>query len=290
MNQPPYCCPPTTGLSIPTPPPSAPVTFCTLNDCLTFEDGNLIKVPRVPPVVDGVYTNATITVSGGNVTAIASGNSVLYSECDPCGGTVPPPPPVTITINPDPCNLTTMTGSGLLSRFYAQNTSCLAVTGCGSLTSPLQINPIISPTPGNALTCTPNGLYVPSAATGGGVNYVGCGITINNGLITAIPLPYQPVLEIVAEPGCDLTVQRNPGNLCQYIIGNCSSFDPFSFTVTKGAKQYNAVGDLPADPTASGFWMAAVGAANPRKFYIHVDGIGWREVQDSVAASLQITL
>lgn len=286
----PYNCPPPPpGPQTQSPASATPATFCTLNQSVTVPDA--VVTARVPAIADGIYSNATITVAGGCISAISSGNAVLYSECDPCAGTTPTPPPVTITVDPDPCNLTSNGPNGLLSRLFTTNSSCMTISGCGTLTSPLQVNPIISPTPGNGLTCTPNGLYVAAGGGGGGgVNYTGCGITVSNGLITALPLPYQPVLEIAAEPGCSITVQRDPGNLCKYIIGNCGSTDPFTFVLVKGTRQYDTVGDLPADPSTTGFYFAAVGTTNPRSFYAFVDGLGWKEVQDSASLSLRITL
>lgn len=276
-----------------TPPAKIPpVEFCAGNFTLVYQDGRLVKQPRSPAIADGVYVNPTLTMVGGCITAIEQGTNVQYSECDPCATPVPPPTPATIPIDGSGCNLLINGPDGLLATLITTPSSCIGFSGCGTPTSPLQAFPIISPDAGNTLTCRANGLYATNPASGSGVNYVGCGITITNGLVTALPLPFNPVLEIVADPSGSVTVSQDPNNPCRYTIGG-GAFSGGSIpglVLTKGIKQFDLVTDLPVDPTINGFFWGAVGVANPRALWGFIDGIGWRQILDSTASSLQINI
>jgi hypothetical protein len=217
---------------------------------------------------------------------------VLYSECDPCATPVPPTPPASISIDGDGCNLLTNGPDGLLARIITVPSSCMTFVGCGTIGSPLSVEPIISTDPGNALQCRVNGLFAPDPSATVGVNYIGCGITISNGLVTALPLPFQPVLSISADPQGSVTVTQDPTNPCHYTIGGgaFTGGGIGNLVLTKGVKQYDTVANLPADPDNTGFFWGAVGVANPRQLWGYVDGIGWREVLDSTSSSLQMNL
>jgi hypothetical protein len=280
--------------STPTTPPARipPVEFCVGNYTMVYQDGRMVKVPRQPKIADGVYVNPTITMVDGCVVAIEAGTAVLYSECDPCATPAPTPPPATIAIDGSGCNLVSNGPSGLIAALVTTPSSCISFSGCGTAGAPLQAAPIISPDAGNALECRPNGLYSASAAPPSGVNFVGCGITVTNGLITALPLPFQPVLEIVADPNGSVTVTRDATNPCRVTIGGgaFSGGDIPGFVLTKGIKLFAASTDLPADPSVDGFYWGAVGAANPRQLWGFVDGSGWRQIFDSTSSSLQIVI
>jgi hypothetical protein len=274
-------------------PTIPPVTWCDLKRNYSFVNGRVVPSGRQDAVADGIYVNPTITVQNGCIAAIQSGTSILYSECDPCAGGQPPPPtPTPIPIDGDGCNLAELTGNGLLVKLVTAPSSCFAFQGCGTPISPLQVLPIISPDAGNTLQCRANGLFVPTPTNAGGVNFTGCGIQITNGIVTALPLPFQPILDIQVDPSSSITVVRSPGNPCLVTIGGggLGGGGLPNVTLTKGIRQYDTVGDLPADPSLAGFYWGAVGAANPRALWGFVDGIGWREIQDSTASSLQITI
>jgi len=51
------------------------------------EDGCIGVQPVTPPLVDGEYLNATVTVQGGHIVAIRSGTNIVYSGggCCCCG-------------------------------------------------------------------------------------------------------------------------------------------------------------------------------------------------------------
>lgn len=286
MNE---CC---TG---PTPAPPAkipPVEFCAGNFTMVYQDGRLVKMPRSPAIPDGVYANPTITMVGGCITAIEQGTNVQYSECDPCATPVPPPPTQSIPIDGSGCNLLINGSDGLLATIITTPSSCIGFSGCGTAGSPLQAFPIISPDAGNALQCRPNGLFAPDPSSTVGANANTCGIIIQNGLIVQLPLPFQPVLSISADPSGSVTVTQDPLNPCHYTIGG-GAFSGGSIpgiTLTKGIKQFNLSTDLPADPSIAGFFWGAVGAANPRQLWGFIDGVGWRQVLDSTASSLQIVI
>jgi hypothetical protein len=287
MNE---CCPtPST-----TPPAKIPpVEFCVGNYTIVYQDGRMVKVPRSPAIIDGIYVNPTITIADGCITAIEQGTGVLYSECDPCATpAVIPPAPATITLDGDGCNLLSLGPDGLMARLITMPSSCMTFVGCGTIGSPLSVEPTISTDPGNALECRASGLFVANPSATSGVNVNSCGIIIQNGLVVSVPFPFQPVLSISADPDGSVTVVQDPNNPCSYVIGGgaFTGGGIGSLVLTKGIKLFAASTDLPADPSADGFFWGAVGAANPRQLWGYVDGSGWREIFDSTASSLQINI
>jgi hypothetical protein len=284
MNE---CCPPNGGTT-PAATVTPPVEWCAGNRVLRFDSGRIIEAPISNPIPDGVYANATIRTVGGCIVELTEGTNVVYSACDPC--VVPPTPPTTadVTISGEACNLTTLdTNGALLTRaFILPTSSCVAVSGCGTALAPFQIGLTISPDAGNAVQCRNNGLYVSDTPASGGVNFVGCGIVIQNGLVTSLPLPFQPLLNLTSSDG-SITLFRS--------VDGCS----FDMVAGAGVPNVNLGGFgaqlantalLLNNPPQNGQTMGVVGTVNPREFWIFIQGVGWREVLDSTAASLQINV
>lgn len=263
------------------PPPQAPVSWCAGNNTYTYANGRVTVTPRLPAIVDGTYPNATVTVVGGCITALQSGTNVVYSACDPCVVPPPAPPTVTVPIDGNACNLSTFSPiDGLLTLLSVSNSACIALSGCGNAGDPLVAEPIISADAGNALECRPSGLFVPDPSATTGVNFVGCGITITNGVWTSIPLPFAPILGLTSTDGSVLFT--NAG--CVWDLSAVAN--PTDPTVAQ-AIVVDLPADLPATPTGTnGFGI--VGAANPRALWIFVNALGWREVLDSTSTSLRI--
>jgi hypothetical protein len=253
-----------------------PVTFCTLNHTLTYDKGRLIKSPRSSPVADGIYPVATVTVQGGCITSISAGANVVYSACDPCVTPLPPTPPSAIPIDGDACNLTSDAGGSLLTQLITAPSSCILFNGCGTAGSPLSAVPRISADAGNALECRPSGLFAATGSGGGGgLNFVGCGITVSNGLITSLPIPYRPVLDLYNDDGT-MQITRDVGNPCRVRLRALADSGLPEVNLACGAGVVTASASLPNPVTT--FCFAAVGPSNPRDFWVFVQGIGWRQL------------
>lgn len=278
MNQ----CPPETPAVVPTSPP---IEWCAGNKILRWDGARITERPRTSPIPDGTYANATITMLGGCIDSISEGTNVVYSACDPCA--VPPPPPVTadIPISGEACNLTSIApDGGLLTTLTAIPTSsCLDISGCGTQLQPLLVGLRISPDVGNSIECRANGLFANQIPNTTGVNFVGCGIQIQNGLVLTLPSPFQPVLNITSSDG-SVTINRVDCNIdiTGAVIGGGAG--GLGLTILN----YDTPASLPVSNSANP--VATVGTVNPRRLFIFVTGFGWREVLDSTATSLQINL
>lgn len=268
--------------------PAAPapvVSWCAGNQTLTFAKGKITPTPRLPAIVDGIYQNATVTMVGGCITAIAAGTNVVFSACDPCVTPAPPPVVATVPIDGNACNLSTFSSvDGLLTLLVASNSNCIFFSGCGNAASPLTAVPIISPDVGNAVQCRPNGLFVQDPSGTTGANFSGCGIVITNGRVTALPLPFAPILNLVSSDGSVIATQ-NPAFPCQWDLSAVQ--DPPS-PVTSQALSVATTGALP--PAGGGNGFAAVGTVNPRNVYMFVVGFGWTQMLDSVAGPVQVNI
>jgi hypothetical protein len=261
------CCDDTPALLQPT-PKNPPVEWCAGNFTYRFKDGKVTPVPRTPAIPDGVYTNPIIQMIGGCITSIQNGDSQVYSACDPCAVPPTPPTPMSPDIDGNVCNLLTNGADGLLTLLYTAPSSCIAFNGCGTPASPLTASPIISLDAGNALECRPNGLFVSTPGATSGANFVGCGITILNGLVVTLPLPFQPVLNLINTDGT-VIITRDPTNPCTVTLS--STADPVVPTAAGlgGMFVVNDVASL-TNPALNQNWMAAVGAANPRDVYVYI--------------------
>lgn len=253
-----------------------PVEWCAGNFTLRYKDGKVTKVPRTPTIADGVYTNAIVRMVGGCIAEISSGPNTVFSACDPCVDPPTPPPPAGITIDGSPCNLSTLSADGLLTQLIPGASTCISLSGCGTTASPLVAQPVFSPDAGNALECRPNGLYATGGTTGGGTNFSGCGIQITNGLVVALPLPFQPILSLVSTDS-SVIISRDPANPC--IVNLSANPTPTVPTVTPGGIiVVTSPASLPNPATAQN-WMAAVGAANPRDVYVFQPGtLTWHQL------------
>jgi hypothetical protein len=142
-------------------------------------------------------------------------------------------------------------------------------------------DPDISPDVGNSIECRANGLFANQIPNTTGVNFVGCGIQITNGLWTALATPFQPVLDITSSDG---SVTINRVDCVIDISGAVGDGTIGGLTIIN----YDTVADLPVSNSVNP--VATVGLVNPRRLFIFVTGFGWREVLDSTATSLQINL
>lgn len=284
MNE---CCPPNGGTS-PLATVTPPVEWCAGNKTLRWDGSRIIETARTPLIPDGVYANATIRTLAGCIVEITEGTNVLYSACDPCVIPPPTPPSTDVTISGEACNLTGLDGSGaILTRaFMLPTTPCISVSGCGTNLSPFQIGLTISPDANNGAECRANGLFMSNVASTAGINFVGCGIAITNGLVTALPLPFQPLLNLTSVDGSVLLVRSVDG--CSFDLSATGGTGNISFGGL-GAQTANTPVDL-NNPPQNGQTMGVVGLVNPRSFWIFVQGLGWREVRDSTASPLQINL
>lgn len=178
----------------------------------TEVDGCLSRTRLVGVMTDGVYQNATITVTNGCISAVSSGTNVVQQRPLPClvsGGTTPTPS-TPVTINPDSCNLAGNTSQGILTRGYFDVLgSNVLVTGCGTSASPWRLTadypdvgdtfvpvwrngvsvqtPIVNPVVGvtsNTLSVSINTNGVLSVESVG-VTSTDCLATIENGIVKA---------------------------------------------------------------------------------------------------------
>jgi hypothetical protein len=266
------CCP-----TPPATPPAKipPVEFCTGNYTIVFQDGRMVKVPRLPAIPDGVYLNPTLTLVDGCITKVETGTNVVYSACDPCVTPVAPPTPDTVVIDGSACNMTMLGPDGLLTQLAVAQTSCIAVAGCGTAASPLAISPIISPDADNALQCRANGLFVDAGLGGcpGGANFAGCGIVITNGCITQLPLPFQPILNLYNDDGT-MTIDRDVANPCTVRLRATTADIP---SLNASTPRVDNVAALPVTTTQNGFAVVGVGPG-PGNLYTFVTTIGWLQV------------
>jgi hypothetical protein len=250
-----------------------PVSWCAGNYTLTYDKGRVVKVPSSSPIENGVYVNPTITMQDGCIVAIEAGTNVLYSACDPCATPAPPPVDGGIAIDGNVCNLSSLSTDGLLTMLFLGPNSCIALSGCGTYTSPLVAAPIISPDSGNAVECRGNGLFVANPNATSGANFNNCGIVIANGLVVTLPFPFEPVLEIVSSDGTVL-INRAPANPCLVDL-RAIPVDLINIESSR-AFQYDNVGLLPNPPVGNG--IGVVGTVNPRDVYLFVDNFGWTQL------------
>lgn len=272
---------------IPATPPAIvpPVSWCAGNFTYTFDKGRVVTLPRLPAIADGVYPNATITMVGGCITSIAPGTNIVYSACDPCATPVTPPAPSPIVIDGNSCNLTSDGMDGLVTLLVTGNSNCIALNGCGTAASPLNATPIISTDAGNSLQCRGNGLFVPDPSATTGVDFTGCGIQITNGLITALPLPFAPILNLVSTDGTMLLTQ-SALDPCTWDL---SAIPDPTIVQASQAFRFDTTAELPPQPTGSNGW-AAIGAANPREVWMFVQGFGWRQLLDNAGLGCKVNL
>lgn len=199
------CAPATT---VTAPVPCAPMTFCSGNYTVTFNGQCLTKVKRTSFVEDGTYKNPTFVFQDGCITSVSEGTPSTTVLSGPCvGGTNIPGTGVTTASTQ--CNLSSVNSAGqLLTTASLLALAPLSVTGCGSASQPWVI--------------TWDG------ALAGGVNYSGCGTTIENGLITEFTpgitgiSTTDPFLSVVRN-GCDIEInlQGIVGKSVQYTRPLC---------------------------------------------------------------------
>lgn len=135
----------------------------------------------------GVYTNPTITVDAGVITAIASGGRVLQLRPEPCAtqnGSVPEAPPE-VVISPATCNLLSGGLGGLFAGLtFNQAGTGVSVTGCGTASSPLVISmPAAAVGELQSSTLNVTSLAGTYSINSVGSNYNACGTQIVQGIV-----------------------------------------------------------------------------------------------------------
>lgn len=148
------------------PCPEDPVTPPVTQTCTPYEyrcgdwlvksdaNGCITRTRVATNVPDGVYYNATITITDGCISGISSGSRVLQSRPEPCtSGTPGPVVTPDVGLDPSVCNLMSGPANALLARAYVSAGTNMSVTGCGS-----QVNPFVvsyaGPLPGAGYTPT----------------------------------------------------------------------------------------------------------------------------------------
>lgn len=278
------CCPPESAAPVPN---VQPVEWCAGNKILRWDSGRITERPRTPLIPDGAYQNATVRTVGGCIVEILEGTNVVYSACDPCATPAPAPVNGTVPISGESCNLTTYDqGGALVTQFFAVASACIGVDGCGTSWSPFIPSIIRSTDPGNIVECRANGLFVPASSGPTGVNSVGCGIVVENGIITALPLPFQPLLDLTSTDGTVILTRSVDG--CSF---NLSVANPVPDISAGGGivSVYDSSAQL-QDPPTQPETFAIVGIANPRALWVFIANVGWREILDSTASSLQVNV
>lgn len=176
-------------------PQCQPVAFTAGNYTVTYDGRCVTKRKRTGVVPDGWYERVRIE-DGVIVEASQTSNAMTVIE-NPCaargGGEVGDG---SVVLSPDQCNLSSVDLSGtLLTRLNVLNGPFMQVFGCGSPTSPLNIDVDIN--------------AVKSEVLAGGTNYTGCGIEIRDGVISSFVDPIlnitsnNPGLQIIRN-GCDI--------------------------------------------------------------------------------------
>jgi hypothetical protein len=150
-------------------------------------DGCTTRTRLAGVLPDGVYQNATITMTNGCISAVASGTNVLQSRPEPCataGGSVTPAPDV--TISPAPCNILSGSASALFAGVTVnQAGQNITVTGCGSASSPFVFSYNSVSTINSISSTTLSVLTASGTATINtvGANYNKCGTVIESGIV-----------------------------------------------------------------------------------------------------------
>jgi hypothetical protein len=151
-------------------------------------DGCTTRTRLVGVLPDGVYQNATITMTNGCISAVANGTNVLQSRPEPCstaGGSVTPAP-TGITLSPAPCNILSGTASALFAGVTVNQVGQnITVNGCGSAASPFVFSYNSVSTINSISSTTLSILNTSGAATINtvGTNYSKCGTVIQSGIV-----------------------------------------------------------------------------------------------------------
>ena len=113
---------------------------CTDHSCASCRKA---KQDTIGPLRDGTYTNTTVVVRGGKISALRNGTSVFHSFSDNCA-----PAPATDD------------GLGAITQDTAtptliQGSDCIIVTGKGNSAAPYKLDPKLNP---RDFLCSPDGI------------------------------------------------------------------------------------------------------------------------------------
>ena len=237
-------CPPVT----PCPPRlCAPISYRELGWDYSELDGCTVRTRAAGVLPDGVYSNATVTLVNGNITAVAAGTNVLQSRPEPCSsatGSVAPVP-TALTLDPSVSNLLSGGISNLLATGnFNQAGQNITVSGNGKAANPW----VLSYTGGTGVmslastTLTVGNVGGSYTINTSGVNVNTCGYTIASGIITSWANPIKTInagagISVVADTAnCAVTVSSK--NQSRSITGvSCGSafIDPESAALPAGA-------------------------------------------------------
>lgn len=171
----------------------APVSFNAGNYTISYDGSCMSKRKRTGVVPDGWYERVRIE-DGVIVEAQETSAEQVIIE-NPCavGGSSADG---TVAVSPDLCNLSTMDSTGaILTRLGINSGSFMRLSGCGSMTSPIEIDVDIN--------------AVKSEVLAGGVNFNACGFDIRDGVVQSFLAPIlnirsnNPGLQIIRN-GCDV--------------------------------------------------------------------------------------
>jgi hypothetical protein len=162
-------------------------------------DGCFARTRTSTNLTDGVYPNATITMLNGHITSVVAGSNILQSRPEPCMTTSGTTPTVTtLTLSPAPCNILTGNINNLWAGLtFNQTGQSIAVTGCGTASSPLVLSYTGTVATVNSISSTT--LTVASLGTAYTIDSVGAtqalnsGYQITNGIVKQFTIPIHTI-------------------------------------------------------------------------------------------------
>lgn len=211
------------------PAPCPPLTPCPSRLCQTLTyssggwtytevDGCTSRVRNEGLMVDGVYSNAIVTVFDGEVVNVQQGSNVLQQRPEPCSSAAgsTPTPTSTTALSTAPCNLLTGPSTALYAGVVVnQAGSNIAITGCGTAVSPFTFNSgnigVGSITTTNLSVTNVSGAVTLNTS---GVNNSTCGYNIVDGQVRTWT---NPITTLVAGRGVSVA-QTAAGVNCSWTV------------------------------------------------------------------------
>jgi hypothetical protein len=214
--------------NLPATPACPPATPCPPRLCAPQEwscggwlykelDGCTTRTRLAGVLPDGVYQNATITMTNGCISAVTNGTNILQSRPEPCAtGAGSVTPVANITISPAPCNLLSGTASALFAGIvFNQAGQNITVTGCGNTASPAVLSYNGGASLSSITSATLQYTVSPSGAVSintQGANYSKCGTVIESGIVKSYSDTIKTIISgrgisaIVDSSNCSITI------------------------------------------------------------------------------------